>query len=136
MRKIILSKVDHLRIQKCIKDAMSSGSISGNEAERLTKELEIAKVVEPQEIPPDVVTMHSVVKVSFLNTKKQVQFQLVYPREADMKSGKISILSPVATALIGYRKNDELEWIVPAGVTKIRIDEIVYQPEAAGDYNL
>jgi len=115
---------------------MSSGSISGNEAERLTKELEIAKVVEPQEIPPDVVTMHSVVKVSFLNTKKQVQFQLVYPREADMKSGKISILSPVATALIGYRKNDELEWIVPAGVTKIRIDEIVYQPEAAGDYNL
>jgi regulator of nucleoside diphosphate kinase len=44
--------------------------------------------------------------------------------------------SPIATALIGYKVGDEIEWIIPAGLTKIRIDEIIYQPEAAGHYNL
>ncbi|MGE5419052.1 MAG: GreA/GreB family elongation factor [Chloroflexota bacterium] len=48
----------------------------------------------------------------------------------------MSIFSPVATALIGYRVSDEIEWLVPSGLTRIRIDEIVYQPEAEGDYDL
>ncbi|MCE9538496.1 MAG: GreA/GreB family elongation factor, partial [Bacteroidetes bacterium] len=48
----------------------------------------------------------------------------------------ISIFSPIATALIGYKVSNEIEWIVPSGLTRIRIDEIIYQPEAAGDYNL
>ena len=48
----------------------------------------------------------------------------------------ISIFSPIATALIGYKVGDEIEWIVPAGLTKMKIEEIIYQPEAAGDYNL
>jgi len=53
-----------------------------------------------------------------------------------MKENKISIFSPVATALIGYKISDEIEWIVPSGLTKLRIDEIIYQPEAAGDFDL
>ena len=56
--------------------------------------------------------------------------------KSENKENKISIFSPVATALIGYRVGDIIEWIVPAGLTKIKIDEIVYQPEASGDYNL
>jgi regulator of nucleoside diphosphate kinase len=74
--------------------------------------------------------------LSFLNNNKQIQFQIVYPENANFKENKISIFSPIATALIGYKVQDEIEWIVPAGLTKIRIDEIIYQPEAAGDYNL
>ena len=66
---------------------------------------------------------------------KQVQFQIVYPEHADLKDHKISIFSPIATALIGYKVGDEVEWIVPSGLTQLRIDEIIYQPEAAGDYN-
>ena len=80
--------------------------------------------------------MNSVVKMSFVNTKKQIQFQIVYPNQANIRENKISILSPIATALIGYKVGDEIEWIIPAGLTKIRIDEIIYQPEAAGHYNL
>jgi regulator of nucleoside diphosphate kinase len=71
-----------------------------------------------------------------LNNNKQIQFQIVYPENANIKENKISIFSPIATALIGYKTGDEIEWIVPAGLTKIRIDEIIYQPEAAGDFNL
>ena len=64
------------------------------------------------------------------------QFQIVYPDQANIKENKISIFSPVATALIGYKVSDEIEWIVPSGMTKIRIDEIIYQSEASGDYTL
>ncbi len=136
MSNIILNRLDFQRIQKNISDARSSKSISADEAERLINELNSAKVVEPTEIPDDVVTMNSVVKITFVNTNKQLKLAIVYPGQADIKENKISIFSPVATALIGYRVGDLIDWVVPAGMTKIRIDEIVYQPEASGDYDL
>jgi regulator of nucleoside diphosphate kinase len=60
----------------------------------------------------------------------------VYPGQANLKENRISIFSPIATALIGYSVGSEIEWMVPTGATKIRIDEIIYQPEAAGEFNL
>jgi regulator of nucleoside diphosphate kinase len=80
--------------------------------------------------------MNSIVRISFLNANKTIEFQIVYPNQANVKNNKISIFSPIATALIGYKIGDEIDWIVPAGVTKIRIESIVYQPEAAGHYNV
>jgi len=136
MSQITITKLDYARITKSIKDAKQSRSISDAEAEKLLNELKSAKVVEPEAIPSDVVTMNSIVKISFVKNKKQVQFQIVYPDQADVKKKKISIFSPIATALIGYKAGDEIEWLVPAGLTRIRIDEIVYQPEASGDYDL
>ncbi|MBS1759999.1 MAG: nucleoside diphosphate kinase regulator [Bacteroidetes bacterium] len=136
MSKLIINSLDYSRIKKCISDAKLFKSINSNEAEKLLKELNTAEIVEPEAIPSNVVTMNSIVKLSFLNNNKQIQFQIVYPTHANIKENKISIFSPIATALIGYQVNDEIEWIVPAGLTKIRIDEIIYQPEAAGDYDL
>ncbi len=136
MTKLILNNLDYLRIQKSIEEAKKIRSISQVEAESLMKELNSAEIVEPEKIPSNVVTMNSEVKISFLDTGKQIQFKIVYPREATFKENKISIFSPIATALIGYQVGDEVEWIVPAGLTRIRIDDIVYQPEASGDYNL
>lgn len=136
MSQIIINRLDYARIKKCISDAKQFKSISNNEAEKLIKELESAKVVEPEAIPSNVITMNSIVSLSFLNNNKQIQFQIVYPDQASFKENKISIFSPIATALIGYTVGDEIEWIVPAGLTSIRIDKIIYQPEAAGDYNL
>ncbi len=136
MSKIIINRLDYARIKKCINDAKQFKSISNTEAEKLMKELDSAKIVEPEAIPSNVVTMNSIVRLSFLNNNKQVQFQIVYPNQANLKENKISIFSPIATALIGYKVADEIEWIVPAGLTNIRIDEIIYQPEAAGDYSL
>lgn len=136
MSNLIINRLDYARIKKCINDAKQFKSISSIEAEKLIKELDKAKIVEPEAIPSNVVTMNSIVKLSFLNNNKQVQFQIVYPDQSNLKENKISIFSPIATALIGYKVTDEIEWIVPAGLTNIRIDEIIYQPEAAGDYSL
>lgn len=136
MSKLIVNRLDYARIKQCISDAKQFRSISESDAEKLMSELNSANIVEPEAIPSNVVTMNSIVKLSFLNNNKQIQFQIVYPNQANVKENKISIFSPIATALIGYRVKDEIEWIVPAGLTKIRIDEIIYQPEASGDYNL
>ncbi|MFZ2340334.1 MAG: nucleoside diphosphate kinase regulator [Bacteroidales bacterium] len=135
MKKITLSRVDHARILKRIEKAKFSGTINPAEAGKLLNELGNASIVEPMEMPADVVTMNSEVKISFANTKKTVVFKIVYPDQANIKENKISIFSPIATALIGYRVSDEIEWVVPAGLTRIRIEEILYQPEAAGDYD-
>ncbi len=136
MSKLIINRLDYARIKKSISDAKQFKSITNAEAEKLLQELDAAKIVEPQAIPSDVVTMNSIVKLSFLNNDKTIQFQIVYPEQANIKENKISIFSPIATALIGYKVNDEVEWIVPAGLTRIRIDEIIYQPEAAGNFDL
>lgn len=136
MSQIILSKLDYSRIKACIHDAKQFKSISAGDAESLMNELNSAKIVDSEKIPGNVVTMNSVVKISFLKTRKQTEFQIVYPGKANLKEKKISIFSPIATALLGYKEGDEIEWIVPAGPTKIRIDEIIYQPEAAGHFDL
>lgn len=136
MKRLIMNRVDHARILKCINDASDMNTISAEEAENLLNELNSAKIVEPRDVPVSLVTMNSVVKIRFINTNRQIQFRIVYPDQADVKENKISIFSPVATALIGYKVNDEIEWLIPSGMTTIRIEEILYQPEAAGDYTL
>jgi len=136
MSRITLSRVDYARIKKCINDAKQLKSISITEAEKLMEELNSATIVEPEDMPSDVVTMNSIIKMSFPNIDKHVQFQIVYPNQANVKENKISIFSPIATALIGYKIGDEIEWLVPGGLTKIKIVEIIYQPEAAGDYDI
>ncbi|NLN31233.1 MAG: nucleoside diphosphate kinase regulator [Bacteroidales bacterium] len=136
MKKLIMSRVDHVRILKWVNDASDMNTISVKEAENLLNELNSAKIVEPRDVPANLVTMNSEVKIRFLNTNKQIQFRIVYPDQADVKKNRISIFSPVATALIGNSINDEIEWLIPSGMTTIRIEEILYQPEAAGDYTL
>lgn len=138
MSAIIMSRLDYVRIKKWIGEAKMLKSVSAEEAGKLIEELEKAQIVDPDSIPSDVVTMNSIVKISFLhgNNDKKLEFRIVYPDQANLKEHRISIFSPIATALIGYKAGQEIEWMVPAGMTKIRIDEILYQPEAAGDFDL
>lgn len=136
MSNIIVNRLDYIRIQKQINEARLKKTIDAVEAEKLLNELNSATIVNPNEIPGDVVTMNSVVKISFADSEKQLEFKIVYPDEANFKEKRVSIFSPVATALIGFRVGDLIEWMVPGGPTKIRIDEIIYQPESAGDFTL
>ena len=136
MSQVIITKQDFNKIHRSITEAKARNSIKKEEAEKLLNELHSAKIVESEEIPADVVTMNSVVKIHFENNRTTTEFKIVYPDQADIKAKKISIFSPVASALIGYRVKDEIDWLVPSGMTKIIIDEIIYQPEAAGDFDL
>lgn len=136
MKSITISTLDYERINKIISKGKSLKTVSEKETSALSAELEKANVVEPHEIPNNVVTMNSKVKITFLKTGKQVELKLVYPNKADSNKNRISIFSPIAAGLIGYKEGDTIEWMVPSGPTSIRIDKIIYQPEAAGDFDL
>jgi len=98
----------------------------------LETELDRAVILSPFVIPPDVVTMHSRVRVRDLSTNHDSTYTLVFPRDADFNQGKISVLAPVGTAILGSRVGDLIEWKVPKGTRKLRIEEVLYQPERAG----
>ncbi|MDR8389983.1 nucleoside diphosphate kinase regulator [Aliifodinibius sp. S!AR15-10] len=136
MNAITISTLDYQRIYKSINEAEDSNSITEKEAQALAGELEKAKIVEPQEMPNDVITMNSKVKITFVKSNKQIELKIVYPHEADINQNLISIFSPIAAALIGYKVGDTIDWIVPSGPTSIKIDEIIYQPEAEGQFDL
>ncbi|MEA5109839.1 Regulator of nucleoside diphosphate kinase [bioreactor metagenome] len=136
MKEIIISSLDMARLRSHIAKARSGGINAPINLNPLQAELDRAKVLPPEKMPPDVVTMHSIVKLDYLNSDKSMQIQIVYPHEADSRQQKISVFAPVATALLGYRKGDTVRWKVPTGEAELRISEIIYQPEASGDLEL
>lgn len=102
-------------------------------AERLAAELDRAIVVAQDAVPPDVVTMSSRIVFEDSETGRQREITLCEPREADPSRGKISVLAPVAAALLGLRVGDSIDWPLPNGRrATLRITSVPYQPEAAG----
>lgn len=112
----------------------SKGKLDGDDRQYLRdlkRELDRAIVLPAREIPPSVVTMHSKFRLKDLDTGEVAEYTLVYPGEAKISQGKLSVLAPIGTALLGYQELDTIEWQVPAGVKRFRIERILFQPEAA-----
>jgi regulator of nucleoside diphosphate kinase len=76
--------------------------------------------------------MHSVVRLRDLDSDETLACALVYPSDADDTRDRISVLAPIGTAILGYRVGDVIEWPVPAGLRRLRVEEVVSQPERAG----
>jgi len=135
-RKLYVTEFDKTRLEEVIAVAEELGLQARKDLESLSEELDRAEVVSSKDIPPDVVTMNSKVVLRDLDTSEEMTFVLVFPRDANIKKGTISVLAPVGTAILGYAAGDVVEWAVPSGVRRIRIEDVLYQPEAAGDYHL
>lgn len=113
-------------------DGLPDNAMPGKAA--LEAELQRAGVVEPADVPPTVVTMNSKVRFAIEGAGNEFCLTLVYPKDIDGSAERISVLAPVGSALLGLSVGDELEWPRPGGgMTKVRVVEIVYQPEAAGE---
>lgn len=135
-RKLYITEFDKSRLEELITVAEEFGGHDRKDLKSLAEELEKAEVVSPQDVPAKVVTMNSKVVLRDLGTSEEMTYVLVFPGDADINAGAISVLAPVGTAILGYAKGDIVEWPVPSGVRRIRIEDILYQPEAAGDYHL
>ncbi|MBS3759125.1 MAG: nucleoside diphosphate kinase regulator [Desulfobacterales bacterium] len=135
-RTIYITSFDLMRLEDVLAVANEVHYRDRKDLEALDNELANAKILNPKDVPPDVVTMNSKVQLVHLDTGETNEYTLVFPREADIDQGKLSIISPIGTAIIGYSEGDEIEWQVPAGVRRIKIKKILYQPEAAGDFNI
>ena len=134
-RIIYITEYDLKRLRELIADKRVDRR--GNEyLESLEAELSRSKVVAPTEVPPDVITMNSQVRLMDLDAGEEMVYTLVFPQEADIAQSKISVLAPIGTAMLGYRVGDTFEWQVPAGIRRLKVKQVLYQPEAAGDYHL
>jgi regulator of nucleoside diphosphate kinase len=101
----------------------------------LIAELEKAQVVDSKEVPSDVITMNS--QVHFSDDYGDVwDYWLVFPEQADLAEGKISVLSPIGCALLGYRIGDKFTVPTPAGRRVLKVEQIVHQPEREGHFDL
>ena len=135
-RQIYITEFDKSRLEELIAVAEEFGDHSRSDLESLAGELDQAEVVSSQDVPPDVVTMNSKVVLRDLTTSEKMTYVLVFPADANIDEGAISVLAPVGTAILGYAKGDVVEWRVPSGIRRISIEEVIYQPEAAGDFHL
>lgn len=131
---LTISRIDRERLNRLIDEALYGGAEQDSSYRALKREIERARVVEPETLPANVISMRSRALIALDGEEEEAQ--LVYPNEADWTCGRLSVLSPVGTALLGYREGDKIEWEVAGGSTRIEIRRILYQPEAAGDYNL
>jgi regulator of nucleoside diphosphate kinase len=135
-RDIYITQYDLSRLKELLQVSLSFAERGRELLESLEQELDRAHIVEPTAIPHDVVTMNSRVRLTDLGTNEDTVYTLVFPSEANVGQQKISVLAPIGTAILGYRVGDTVEWRVPAGVKQLRIEEILFQPEAEGQYHL
>lgn len=128
---ILLSERDAERLERLL-DTLPEAAFPGKA--ELMAELERAEVVASEAIPPEVVTMNSTVRFTVSSSNDVFSLTLVYPKDVDDSGTTISILAPVGSALLGLSKGNEIEWSKPGGGTmKVRIDDILYQPERSGE---
>ena len=135
-RNIILSSLDHARLQDLIVTANQFAPSKSAILDVLERELARSKIVSPEEIPPYVVTMNTSVRLIDTTTGEEMKYSLVYPADANLQKGKLSILSDLGVALIGFSVGDTIECDFPDGVRRLRIDMIYFQPEATKNYDL
>jgi regulator of nucleoside diphosphate kinase len=131
---IMMSKTDFNRIDLLL-EKLAASRVPGKEA--LSNELLRAQVVEPWEVPPTVVTMHSTVRFRLDGDAAELCRTLVYPKDAGRAPDTLSVLSPVGSALLGLSEGDRMQWLHPDGrAIWVEVLEVVYQPERAGDFHL
>ncbi|HKV78745.1 MAG TPA: nucleoside diphosphate kinase regulator [Candidatus Sulfotelmatobacter sp.] len=128
---ILITEPDMERLRHLLDSGRSSARREAEPLVMLEQELDRASIVSPSAVPPDVITMNSRVRVTDLKTGEEMTYTLVFPRDANFDQGKISVLAPIGTAILGYRVGDGIEWRVPGGLRQFRVKEILYQPEAA-----
>jgi len=130
---IIVTQLDYRQLKQLANTGDNRNKSSTINLHRLLMEIDRAKKVKPNRVDPDVVTMNTVLEFTDIDSNTSRQLKLVYPQQADISKGYVSVLAPIGTALLGYRKGDIVEWEVPSGKKRFLIKEIIYQPEANGE---
>lgn len=126
---ITLSSLDMERIETVLQ------RFDDTEHETLREELERAQIVEPREMPGDVISMNSTARMQDVDDNTEMTLTLVYPRDAG-KPATVSILAPVGSALLGLAVGQQIDWPLPGGRNRrLRVLDVSYQPEAAGEFH-
>jgi regulator of nucleoside diphosphate kinase len=124
---VILREDDYQILISYLKDTRYVKLHDAKNAQELGEELKKAKLVTKDEFPGDVVRLNSRITIKESGNNKVMNITLVTPDKADMKERKISVMAPVGTALIGFRKGQKISWQVPAGKRTFTIMDVINQ---------
>ena len=116
-KSIYVTSQDKRRLEDLLAEAAFSEPRQQGDLKSLADELRRAVIVEPNEVPVDVITMNSRAGLVDLDTGETVTFTLVFPQDAYLEEDKISVLAPIGAGMLGYRVGDEFEWNVPGRIT-------------------
>jgi regulator of nucleoside diphosphate kinase len=133
---IQITEPDYVRLCGLVSSEKNLKTVELKNLSFLGEEIKRAQRVSPEQIAPDFVTMNSQVEIVDLDTNKPMTVRLVYPKDADFKIGNVSVLSPLGAALLGYRAGSVISFEVPKGTKRMKINSILYQPEANGEYSV
>jgi regulator of nucleoside diphosphate kinase len=129
--RIYITDADFERLRRLIAGRRGASSVDQEYLDILEQELDRAEIVQPDAIPQDVVTMDSEVRLRDLESGEVRVYRLVFPSQRRTENS-ISVLAPIGTAMLGYRVGDVIEWRVPKGIRRLKVLDVIYQPEAAG----
>jgi regulator of nucleoside diphosphate kinase len=135
-QSISISSVDYARLEPMIRDAVASSSTSRELLRALNSKIDQARVLDPSDMPGDVVTMNSLVRLRDLDTDEVDVYTLVYPGFADVAKNLLSILTPIGTAIFGVRQGETIESGLLLGPRRLRVEQVEFQPESAGQYDV
>lgn len=135
-RALYLTDYDYERLELLLDNMNRVPQNRRDDLSRLEDDLATCRIVAPEEMPANIVTLHSKVRYLDLDNNKERVVTLVFPSNADLSEGRISIAVPLGAAILGHAEGDIVSWKVFDGKMTIRIEEVLYQPEAAGDYHL
>ncbi len=126
-RPIVITSQDKQRLDDLLAVMAVSDPRARRDLNALVEEVKRAEIVDPNDVPADVITMNSRAEMLDLDTREALTFTLVFPDKANVEAGKISVLAPIGAGMLGYRVGDEFEWQVPAGVRRMKVTKVHYQ---------
>lgn len=132
-RAIYITRSDMDRLRDLIEGVRAYNPKPNPNLDKLEKELDRAKVVSPSKLPEGVVTMNSRVRVLDIDSTAEATYTIVFPGQSKIADSRISILAPIGTALLGYRVGDIVEWETPSGLKRLKIEGVLFQPDAGED---
>lgn len=132
----LITDADRRRLRSLVKRLRSSGRGRENQIASLTGRLRRAGTVSPKEIPRNVVTLNSRVALKDLDSRKRLLCTLADPHNVGVFGDRLSVAGPAGAALLGKRVGQIIHWTLGPRVRRFRIEQVLYQPEAAGDFHL
>ena len=136
MKSICITSTDMERLESLLDFVRPTNEIDLANLERLEEELCRANIVEPEDIPPNVVTINSKVWLREIDSDHEITFILVFPLEANLSEHKISILAPIGSAVIGRQTGDIIKWKSTGGIKRARIRKMLCRSEISGEFRL
>ncbi len=128
---IIISEQDLNRLETMLEHQ----TVLTSTMKHLEDELARAEVVEPQNVPSDVVTMNAKVLITIAPATESTEITLVYPHDFKGEKGQVNIIAPIGAAILGLAEGQDIEWPQPDGhMMKVKIEKVLYQPEREGNY--